>query len=377
MKSLFIFSEELSRVEFSTDHLFKPVRARNTLDLCERYGLLGGPSTQVIPPLPASPEQLALFHEAEYVDILERIDSGEFDMEMFGRGLGTEENPVFQHFLDWCLQTTGATLTGVEALDADEADVAFNPLGGFHHAGRGGAEGFCYVNDVGVAVETLLARGRRVAVVDLDAHHGNGVQDGFYEDDRVLTISLHESGRTLYPWAGEETLIGEGRGRGFNVNVPLEVKTDDEVYLMAFHEIVPPLLEAFSADIVISEIGADTIISDPLTHLRLTNNGYKEAVTTLGALAPKFLALGAGGYDLFRTSRCWTLAWAGLNRLTPKDEFAGLVGGMMFGPEMEMGSLYDRPLLTKGPDREKAEEEARRVIRSIKETVFPILGAGK
>ena len=377
MKSLFIFSEELSRVEFSTDHLFKPVRARNTLDLCERYGLLGGPSTQVIPPLPASPEQLALFHEAEYVDILERIDSGEFDMEMFGRGLGTEENPVFQHFLDWCLQTTGATLTGVEALDADEADVAFNPLGGFHHAGRGGAEGFCYVNDVGVAVETLLARGRRVAVVDLDAHHGNGVQDGFYEDDRVLTISLHESGRTLYPWAGEETLIGEGRGRGFNVNVPLEVKTDDEVYLMAFHEIVPPLLEAFSADIVISEIGADTIISDPLTHLRLTNNGYKEAVTTLGALAPKFLALGAGGYDIFRTSRCWTLAWAGLNRLTPKDEFAGLVGGMMFGPEMEMGSLYDRPLLTKGPDREKAEEEARRVIRSIKETVFPILGAGK
>ncbi|MFC1890725.1 hypothetical protein ACFL4G_13315, partial [Thermodesulfobacteriota bacterium] len=147
------------------------------------------------------------------------------------------------------------------------------------------------------------------------------------------------------------------------------------VYLMAFKEIVPPLLEAFSADIVISEIGADTIISDPLTHLRLTNNGYKEAVTTLGGLAPKFLALGAGGYDIFRTSRCWTLAWAGLNRLTPKDEFAGLVGGMMFGPEMEMGSLYDRPLLTKGPAREKAEEEARRVIRSIKETVFPILGA--
>lgn len=375
MKSLFIFSDDLSRVEFSMDHLFKPVRARNTLDLCERYGLLDGDSTRVVPPLPASPEQLALFHEEGYIDTLQRIDSGEFDMEMFGRGLGTEENPVFQRLLGWCLQTTGATLTGMEALDAGEADLAFNPLGGFHHAGRSGAEGFCYVNDVGVAVETLLARGRRVAVVDLDAHHGNGVQDGFYEDDRVLTISLHESGRTLYPWTGDETQIGEGRGLGFNVNVPLEVKTDDEVYLMAFHEIVPPLLEAFSPDIIISEIGADTIISDPLTHLRLTNNGYKEAVTTLGGLAPKFLALGAGGYDIFRTSRCWTLAWAGLNGLEPKDEFAGLVGGMMFGPEMEMGSLYDRPLLTKGPDREKAEAEARRVIRSIRETVFPILGA--
>ncbi|MGQ9654749.1 MAG: acetoin utilization protein AcuC, partial [Thermodesulfobacteriota bacterium] len=210
--------------------------------------------------------------------------------------------------------------------------------------------------------------------VDCDAHHGNGVQEAFWEDAMALVISLHETGNTLYPWSGWETEVGAGDGRGFNVNVPLEPGTDDEVYLFAFDAIVPPLLKAFSPEIVVAQIGADALISDPLTHLRLTNNAYQKVVRSIVGLGAKVLALGGGGYDLYRTARCWTLAWGILNELEPRDEFAGLVGGMMFGPEMEVGSLYDYPYLSEGEVKERAWDEARRVVRYIQEEVFPIHG---
>ena len=135
-----------------------------------------------------------------------------------------------------------------------------------------------------------------------------------------------------------------------------------------------PLLDAFSPDFIVGELGADTLISDPLTHLKLTNNGYQKAVRGIRDICPKVLALGGGGYDLYRTSRCWTLAWSILNRVEPVDEFAGLVGGMMFGPEMEVSSLYDHPFQSTGEVKEKAWVTAGKAVQAIKETVFPIHG---
>jgi acetoin utilization protein AcuC len=213
-----------------------------------------------------------------------------------------------------------------------------------------------------------------VAYIDCDAHHGNGVQEAFYGDPRVLVVSLHETGKTLYPWSGWETETGQGEGKGFTINVPLEPGTDDEVYAFAFDAVVPPLVKAFSPDIIVAELGADTLISDPLTHLKLTNNGYQQTVRRIRELCPKVIGLGGGGYDLYRTARCWTLAWAILNQVVPVDEFAGLVGGMMFGPEMEVGSLYDYPYLSEGEIKEKAVHEARRVVTYIQDVIFPLHG---
>ena len=158
------------------------------------------------------------------------------------------------------------------------------------------------------------------------------------------------------------------------MNVPLEPMTDDEVYTFAFESVVPHLVRSFSPEVIVAELGADTLASDPLTHLKLTNNGYQSAVKGIIDLSPKILGLGGGGYDLYRTARCWTLAWSLLNHVEPMDEFAGLVGGMMFGPEMEVGSLYDSPYQSKGELKEKAFEEARKVVAYIQKEVFPIHG---
>jgi acetoin utilization protein AcuC len=332
------------------------------------------PWMKVLTPEPIAPAFLTLFHEPSYLKLLEEASQGDVRLETLEHGLGTEDNPILPGVYEWSLLAAGGTYTAMEHLISCEADVAFNPYGGSHHAMADHAEGFCYINDIVIAVENAVKKGLRVAYVDCDAHHGNGVQEAFYEDPRVLVMSLHETGRTLYPWSGWETEIGDANGAGFTVNIPLEPSTDDEVYAFAFDSVVPPLVRVFSPDLIVAQLGADTLISDPLTHLRLTNNGYQKTVSSLLDLCPRILALGGGGYDLYRTARCWTLAWAILNHLEPRDEFAGLVGGMMFGPEMEVGSLYDYPYRSEGQVKEKALDAARRVVAHIHKEVFPLHG---
>jgi acetoin utilization protein AcuC len=389
--SAFIYSEELSNFEYSPTHPFKPIRAKLTLDLCRRYDLIERPWIRIVKPQPLDFEALAEFHDESYLKTLQAVDSaamaselwpdtpapqaGELltlDPKILEYELGTEENPIFSGVYDYSALAAGATFLGAKMVASGEVQVAFNGVGGFHHAGRGHAEGFCYVNDVAVAITHLLKEGLRVAFVDIDAHHCNGVQDAFYADDRVLVISFHETGRDLYPWSGFENEIGEGKGRGYTVNVPLPQKTDDEAFVRAFEEIVPPLLEAYSPDMVIAELGADTHISDPLTHLSMTNFGYCQAVKKLIERTPRLLALGGGGYDIYKTTRSWTLAWAILNDLEPRDEYAGIIGGMMFGPEVEVGDLHDKTIFTTGVVKESINREVDRVLEVIKQTVFPI-----
>ena len=369
----FLYSEALAKFDYGDDHPFKPMRARNTMELCNRHGMLYATGVIRPEPAPADPALLNLFHDEEYLAILKRADSGEYDLQMLAAGIGTADCPVLPGIYGFCLLSVGATVMGIDLVLDGKADRAFNLVGGFHHAETDHAEGFCYVNDVGVGIAYLLEKGLRVAFVDIDAHHCNGVQNKFYCDDRVLIISLHEWSEGFYPGTGRETEIGAAGGKGFTVNVPLLKKTDDEVYTNAFRQVVPPLINAFKPDIVIAEIGADTVISDPLTNLRLTSNGYEAVVKDICNCAPRLVAVGGGGYDIYRTARCWTLAWGAMCGIKPEDEYAGLVGGMMFGAEI--GGLYDRPMPTTGKDKELTRREADRVVRSIQENVFPILGA--
>lgn len=374
-RAAFVYSEELASFEYGDDHPFKPIRARNTRELCHRYGLLHGPHIVRPQPQPADLALIRAFHGATYLEILAQMSAGEARVapKLLAHGLGTDDCPPLAEVFEFSLRAAGATLCAVDLVLGGQVDRAFNLVGGFHHAGRNHAEGFCYVNDVGVAIEYLLARGLRPAFVDFDAHHCNGVQEAFYKDDRVLVVSFHESGKTLYPWGGDETQIGAGRGRGFNVNVPLLAGSDDEVFVPAFRRIVPPLLDAYGPDILLAEVGADTLISDPLTHLRLTNNGHRAAVEELARRPVGLVALGGGGYDIYRTARCWSLAWSCLCGLEPEEDYAALSGGAMHGVEME--ALRDAPLLTQGEAKDRALTHADEVASFLEKTVFPLLGA--
>ena len=375
-KTIFVYAEDMAWFDFGPDHPFKPERASKTYDLCTRYGVMNHPWMTILEPEPIEQDLLTLFHDPVYLSLLEEASRGNVRIEMLERGLGNTDNPILPGIYEWSLRAAGGTYASMQDLISGSARVAFNPLGGFHHSMPDHAEGFCYINDIVITIMDALKRSPalKIAYVDFDAHHGNGVQEAFYGDPRVLVISLHETGRTLYPGAGYETEIGEGEGRGFTVNVPLEAGTDDDVYAFASDEVVFPLVRSFSPDLIVAELGADALISDPLTHLKLTNNGYQRAVRGIMDLCPRILALGGGGYDLYRTARCWTLAWSILNHLEPTDEFAGLVGGMMFGPEMEVGSLYDYPYKSEGEVKEKAFEEAGRVVTYIRKEIFPIHG---
>jgi len=374
--SIFVYSDEMSWFNFGADHPFKPERAAKTYDLCTRYGVMNHPWMKILEPPALAMNLLTLFHESTYLSLLKKAKKGDVRPEMLERGLGTVDNPIISGIYEWSLLAAGGTHAAMDHLIKGDAIVAFNPLGGFHHAMPGHAEGFCYINDIAIAIMYALNMmpDLRIAYIDFDAHHGNGVQNAFYGDPRVLVISLHETGRTLYPWSGYETEIGEREGKGFTINFPLEPGTDDEVYDFVVEETALPLIKSFSPDLIVAELGADALVSDPLTHLKLTNNSYQRSVRGIMELCPKILALGGGGYDLYRTARCWTLAWSILNGVEPEDEFAGLVGGMMFGPEKEVGSLYDHPYHSESEIKEKAFEEARRVAGFIRKEIFPIHG---
>ena len=194
-------------------------------------------------------------------------------------------------------------------------------MGGLHHAMPGYASGFCVFNDPVLAIQELLARGMKVAYVDIDCHHGDGVQHAFYDTDAVMTISFHESGAFLFPGTGYTQETGAGRGRGYSVNVPLYPYTSDEVYLWAFRQVVPPLVAAFQPDVLVTQLGIDSHYLDPITHLALTVQGFAEIVSELGKLAPaRWLALGGGGYDLQAVARAWTLAFGAMSEQTFSDE---------------------------------------------------------
>jgi acetoin utilization protein AcuC len=373
-KKILFYSDRLSLFDYGPGHPFKPSRAKHFYELLNRYSLISEPDQSIETPRKLDEQLAQTFHTARYLDLLKRSNAGEFTMEMLQAGIGNSDNPVRAGMLDYSLEAAGATWQGAQALARGEASLAFNPHGGFHHAGRDYAEGFCYINDIAIAVMGLLGQNKKIAYLDIDAHHGNGVQDAFYADNRVLVISLHESGKTLYPWGGFEHETGAGPGKGANVTIPFLQGTDDEVYLKTFDDIVPPLIRAFKPDVLFIEIGGDSHRSDPLTHLNLTSGSYETVLHALKKLCPAIMATGGGGYDTHKTASLWALAWATLCGIEIVDSFAGLVGGMMYGPESLTGSLRDDPFVLEGIEKEKCRIEADRVASYIKSEVFPIHG---
>jgi acetoin utilization protein AcuC len=371
MKTAFIYTNAYLDYDYGPTHPLRIIRLKLTYDLIKAYGLLDLPSIQSIPTIKAEEEDLLLFHSEEYLSILKQVSEGHMMSDAYSYGLGPGDNPIFPGLYDWSLLVTGATIQAIDFVAEGKGEIAFNIVGGLHHAMRSRASGFCYINDPVIGIIRLLRRGKRVAYIDIDAHHGDGVQKAFYETNTVLTISLHESGCTLFPGTGFEYEIGEGEGEGYSVNFPFPAFTDDEVYVWAFEEVVPELIHAFKPDVVVTQLGVDTFYDDPLTNLHLSILGYERVLKMIKDLAPKWVALGGGGYHIFNVARAWTLAWAVMNDIELKDELpeSFLKEAVTMG--IEGRALRERPRTPLYSQSQENRVQVERVVRHVKETVLP------
>jgi acetoin utilization protein AcuC len=316
------------------------------------------------------------YHSAPYLDELQRAATGDLTVQGLHMGLGGPDTPCFGAMLDYPLWACGATLQAADLILAGQAAVAFNPSGGFHHATAEHAAGFCYLNDVVLGCMRLAEQGNKVLFLDVDAHHGDGVQEAFYRRDDVLTISLHETGRTLFPGTGFEHEIGEGPGRGFSVNVPLPPETYDAAYLLAFTAVVPPLIRAYRPDVIVLELGMDTLAGDPLTHLSLTNNVHVEIIELLLGFDRPILVTGGGGYHEDNTVRGWALAWKTFCGESEEHDLSVGLGGVMLESTEWAGGLRDRVLPVHEDQRRAVEPVLRATVRKVIENVFPHHGLG-
>jgi acetoin utilization protein AcuC len=306
-----VWDELLTGYDFGPGHPLAPVRVELTIALARELGVLARPGVTVAAPVPAETAELELVHDADYIDAVRQAGR---DRRPNGRyGLGTPDNPVFAGMHEASALVAGATLGAARAVWRDETGHAANIAGGLHHAMRRAASGFCVYNDPAIAIRWMLDQGaQRIAYVDVDVHHGDGVQAAFYDDPRVLTISLHEHPATLFPGTGLASEIGTGEGRGYAVNVALPAGTGDAGWLRAFDAVVPPLLRAFGPEVLVSQHGCDSHRLDPLANLRLSVDGQRRVHLMVHDLAHemaggRWLLTGGGGYELAQVvPRTWT-----------------------------------------------------------------------
>ena len=370
---VFVHSEALDQGGYPKECPFNTARAGMTYRTLSSTGLLEGDDRRVVAPVRLTREQLERFHEPRYLDALLRAGHGEHDLDALWMGLGTPDCPIFPNMLEYVSLAAGGSVTAAKLLCDGEADIVFNPSGGFHHAHPARASGFCYVNDVVLACMTLADAGKRVLFLDVDAHHCDGVQDAFYERSDVMTVSMHESGKTLFPGTGFEDEIGHGPGRGYSVNFPLPVGTYDAAFLKVFERGVMPVIDAFDPDVIVLELGMDALTGDPLAHLHLSNNAYADVVERVRDLGKPILATGGGGYHVENTVRGWALCWSVLcGDQDDHDAMSFGMGGVMMETTEWSGGLRDRTLLSDAGRRDEVDIEIDATLRRIYDRLYPL-----
>jgi acetoin utilization protein AcuC len=330
-----VWGDAFMAYRLSDDHPLQPLRVKLTVDLIRELGL--DAHAEVVPPRLATDDEIALCHSPEYITLVRRIsDGGSLDRAAVEAGFGTSDNPVAPGMHEACAAVVGGSLVAAEAVHSGAVLHAFNPAGGLHHAMRERASGFCVYNDVAVAVAWLRRQGHRVACVDVDVHHGDGTQALFYSDPDVLTISLHESGRYLFPGTGFPDETGAGPGRRASANLPLAPYMWDEPWLAAFEAVVPPLLREFRPTVLVTQDGCDSHALDPLAHLLNSTAIWPHVGRRFHELAHelcegRWLATGGGGYAVREVvPRAWTLLFAEM--VEQPSVAAGLVDAERYVP---------------------------------------------
>jgi acetoin utilization protein AcuC len=312
MDTLVVWNSDLLSYDLG-DHPLDPVRVELTIALARGLGVLDRPGVSVTSPEPADDATLTRVHEPEYLDAVRAAPQAGPYGPMAHWGLGTGDNPIFDKMHEASALVAGATVRAAEAVWNGEARRAVNIAGGLHHAMAARASGFCVYNDPAIAIARLLDLGaERIAYVDVDVHHGDGVQEIFWNDPRVLTISLHETPLALFPGTGFPSETGGPQAEGTSVNVALPPGTDDAGWLRAFHAVVPAVLTSFRPQLLFTQCGADTHHLDPLADLNLTVDGQRASYVALRALADslcegRWVATGGGGYALIEAvPRAWS-----------------------------------------------------------------------
>lgn len=340
---LFFYTDEFLNYDFAGMHPLKPIRLKLTYETMKARSTLK--KYELLSPRKAAEDELLQVHTSDYIAAVKQAEHG---VPGFSYGLGTSDNPLFPAMYSSSLVYSGASISAAEHLTT--RDIAVNISGGLHHAHPSLASGFCIFNDVALAIVTLLKTYQRVAYIDIDAHHGDGVQEIFYRTNRVLTISFHESGQFLFPGTGFPHEMGEGEGIGHSVNLPFYPYTGDDVYIECFEEVVPPLIKAFKPDVIVSQLGVDNNVNDPLADLRLSIGGYLKVVETIKNLHYRHLVLGGGGYNLEVVPKAWSSAMS---------LFAG-----------ERIDIPSESHTTSTTGREYAES----MVDKIKKDIFPVFG---
>ncbi len=367
------YGEDAPWYDHGPQHPLRPARVILTRQLIHDFTIVDGERVRETPARDATGEEVGLVHTERYIDAVRRAGHGERG-PWWEFGFGPGDNPIFPGMHEASVRVVGASLVAAEAVWSGRADHAFNPAGGLHHAMPERASGFCVYDDPAVAIAWLLANGaRRVAYVDVDVHHGDGPQDVFYGDPRVLTVSLHQDGRTLFPGTGFVEETGAGEAVGTKVNVPLPPGTGDGTWLWAFREVVPPLVEAFAPDVLVTQLGCDSHHSDPLANLALTTAAYRETAVALHQLAHRaaggrWVATGGGGYQWASVvPRAWTLYFAEMAGVSIPD---GLPQSWIARAVQESGHAVPTTLSEQhiGDERRPAVE---RSIEALKQLVFP------
>lgn len=320
-EAVFIYSEEQLGYSFSDTHPFNQKRIVLTLDLLKKTGAIT--ESDIIAPRTATDEELLLAHEAKYIEIVKKAGRGEISNEVGSvYGIGTEDTPIFKNMHEASAMLVGSTLTAVDEVMEGRSKYALNLGGGLHHGFQGKASGFCVYNDSSVAIKYMQKKyNARVLYIDTDAHHGDGVQWTFYDDPDVCTLSIHETGRYLFPGTGNITERGNGEGYGATFNFPIDAFTEDESFLDVYKTAIEEVTASFKPDVILTQNGADAHYFDPLTHLYGTMNIYEQIPRIARDIADRYcegrwIAVGGGGYDIWRVvPRAWAQIWLAMKRL--------------------------------------------------------------
>jgi acetoin utilization protein AcuC len=370
-KTGLIWDEKFLEYNFGPQHPLRPIRVKLTYELIRSKGILQQEAVEVVKPRLASREEILLFHEEDYVRLVQQYskkDSGLLDMG---------DTPAFKGCYEATSLVVGASIVAADDVMSGRLSHAFNPSGGLHHAHPERASGFCIFNDPAVVIAHLKSKYnlKRIVYLDIDAHHGDGVMYGYYDDPGVLDIDFHESGNFLFPGTGFPDEIGEGEARGLKLNFPLPPSTGDEGFLDAFEQIVPDAFKKFRPEIILVQCGADGHLDDRLAHLRLTTRVYEEVVSQTHDLAHelcngRLLLFGGGGYTVANVPRVWTVAFSTLAGVKPSDEIPSEWSKEFekVAKEDPPHKLYDKPT----SDDEKTLKEVRRTVNELQASLAHI-----
>ncbi|GMT21732.1 hypothetical protein PFISCL1PPCAC_13029, partial [Pristionchus fissidentatus] len=301
----YYYDANIGNYYYGAEHVMKPHRIRMTHHLILNYGLYL--DLQVYRPFPADYDDMTRFHSEEYVTYLKKSvpsDMNMLDMQMVKFNFN-KDCPVFDGLYEFCQLSTGGSLAGAVKLNLKKSDIAINWMGGLHHAKKGQASGFCYTNDIVLGILELLKHHKRVLYVDIDVHHGDGVEEAFYTTDRVMTVSFHKYGQ-FFPGTGGLKDLGAGKGRYYSLNVPLKDGITDDSYQGIFKPVMTKVMERFQPDAVVLQCGADSLNGDRLGPFNLTLRGHGECVSFLRSYNVPLMMLGGGGYTPRNVARCWT-----------------------------------------------------------------------